>query len=296
MNTINKMVICALLVLSSAAFAQKESVSAFYRYNMNIVNPAYAGVDNETIVSGTLRSQWSGIEDAPETQTVFFSTPLGHNLGIGLDVLNDKTFIEKQTYLALDLSYKLDLGTNQSIYLGIKAGGNFYNVNTAGLQNYGVESDQALASISNFNPNIGVGAVYKNESMYVSLSVPMFLKTNRAANKSDYAMVVSQSPQFYLSGGYDIKLNSYSTELILKPSVMMRYSKDSSVIADFTTMLEIENNFNIGVMYRTSNSYGSLASILLGKHFLLGYSFEISTMPQLASAKNTNEILLQYKF
>ncbi len=77
---------------------------------------------------------------------------------------------------------------------------------------------------------------------------------------------------------------------------MMRYSKDSSVIADFTTMLEIENNFNIGVMYRTSNSYGSLASILLGKHFLLGYSFEISTMPPLASVKNTNEILLQYKF
>lgn len=296
MKKINIILTCALLVVSSALFAQKESVSAFYRTNMNVVNPAYAGVDDLTFATTTLRKQWTGIAEAPETQTISLSTPLGRNLGIGISVINDKTFIEKQTYLGIDLSYKLKMSEIGTLYLGIKGGGNFYSVNTSGLQTYSIESDPALTSISDFNPNVGIGAVYKAESMYVSLSVPAMLKTKKAKNDMGYAMVVSQDPRFYLSGGYDIKLNSYLTDLVLKPSVMLRYMNGNPLSADFTTMLEINKKFDIGVMYRTDKAYGSLASISLGKHFLFGYAFEVSTMSELASARNTNEILLQYKF
>lgn len=296
MKRINIILTSALLIISSAVFAQKESISAFYRTNMNVVNPAYAGVDNLTLVTTTLRKQWTGIAEAPETQAVSISAPLGGNLGIGVSVINDKTFIEKQTYLGLDLSYKLKMSETANLYLGIKAGGNFYSVNTTGLQTYGVESDPALSSISSLNPNIGVGAVYKNESMYISLSVPTMLRTKTAKNDMGYAMVVSQDPRLYLSGGYDIRLNNTATDLVLKPSVMLRYINGTPLAADFTSMLEIDNKFSIGGMYRTDKAYGVLASLLLGKHFLLGYAFEESAMSELASARNTNEILLQYKF
>lgn len=296
MKKINIILTSALLTISSALFAQKESVSAFYRSNMNIVNPAYAGMDNSSLITSTLRKQWTGIAEAPETQAVSVSAPLGGNLGIGLSVINDRTFIEKQTYLGIDLSYKLQLSATADLYFGIKAGGNFYNVNTTGLQTYGVESDPALSSIGSLNPNIGVGAVYKNGPMYLSLSVPSMLKTKKATNDMGYAMVVSQDPRFYLSGGYDIQLNSALTDLVLKPSVMLRYVNGTPLSADFTTMLEIDKKFNIGLMYRTDNVYGSLASISLGKHFSFGYAYEMSTMSELASARNTNEILLQYKF
>lgn len=296
MKKINIILTSALLIVSSALFAQKESVSAFYRTNMNVVNPAYAGLDDLALVTTTLRKQWTGIAEAPETQAVSLSAPLGQNLGIGLSVINDKTFIEKQTYLAVDLSYRLKMGETADLYLGIKAGGNFYSVNTTGLRTYDVEYDPALSSISSLNPNIGVGAVYKAGPMYVSLSVPAMLRTKKAKNDMGYAMVVSQDPRFYLSGGYDIQLNSSVTDLVLKPSVMLRYTNGNPLAADFTTMLAIEKKFDIGVMYRTTKSYGALASLALGKHFLLGYAFEESTMSELASARNTNEILLQYKF
>lgn len=296
MKKINIILTSALLIVSSAVFAQKESVSAFYRANMNVVNPAYAGVDDLTLVTTTLRKQWTGIAEAPETQAVSVSAPLGGNLGIGLSVINDKTFIEKQTYLGLDLSYKLKMSETANLYLGIKAGGNFYSVNTTGLQTYGVESDPALSSISSLNPNIGVGALYKNESMYVSLSVPTLLRTKTAKNDMGYAMVVSQDPRFYLSGGYDIQIYSAAIDLVLKPSVMLRYMDGTPLATDFTTMLEIDSKFSIGGMYRTDKAYGLLASISLGKHFLFGYAFEQSAMSELASARNTNEVLLQYKF
>lgn len=296
MKKINIILTSALLIVSSAVFAQKESVSAFYRANMNVVNPAYAGVDDLTLVTTTLRKQWTGIAEAPETQAVSVSAPLGGNLGIGLSVINDKTFIEKQTYLGLDLSYKLKMSETANLYLGIKAGGNFYSVNTTGLQTYGVESDPALSSISSLNPNIGVGALYKNESMYVSLSIPTLLRTKTAKNDMGYAMVVSQDPRLYLSGGYDIQIYSAAIDLVLKPSVMLRYMDGTPLATDFTTMLEIDSKFSIGGMYRTDKAYGLLASISLGKHFLFGYAFEQSAMSELASARNTNEVLLQYKF
>lgn len=296
MKKINIVLTSALLLISSALFAQKESVSSFYRTNMNVVNPAYAGFDDLTLFSSTFRMQWTGVEDAPETQTLSFSTPVGNNLGLGISVINDKTFIEKQTYVGLDLSYKLKVGETANLYLGIKVGGNFYNVNTSGLQTYNVESDPALASISTFNPNVGVGAVYKTESMYVSLSVPTMLKSKRAKNDAEYAMVVSQDPHFYLSGGYDIKLPSSLTDFVLKPSVMLRYINDSPLSADFTTTLDINKKFEIGAMYRTDKSYGGLVSITLAKHLVFGYAYEISLRSELASIGSTNEFLLQYKF
>lgn len=296
MNKINNIIICALLLFSSVLFAQKESVLAFYRTNMNVVNPAYVGVDNMSYVTSSFRKQWTGIEDAPESQAVSASTSLGGNLGIGLSVLNDKTFIEKQTFVGVDLSYKVKMSESSDLYLGIKAGSNFYSVNSSGLRTYGVEADPALYSIGTLNPNFGVGALYKTGSMYVSLSVPSILKNKRANNDSGYAVIVSQDPRLYLSGGYDILISNSLTEFVLKPSVMLRYTGGSPLSADFTTMLEIDKKFSIGGMYRTDKVYGGLASVLLGQHFLFGYAYEVSAMSELASARNTNEILLQYKF
>jgi type IX secretion system PorP/SprF family membrane protein len=148
MKSFKKLIIALLLLSSSAIFAQQESIFTFYRYQMNIVNPAYVGVDDKTIISSGIRNQWTGIEDAPETQAVAFGTSLGKNTGLGLSMVRDKTFIEKQSFFGLDFSYKLKVTESTNLFLGIKAGGNFYDVNTAGLQTYNLMGDPALNSIN----------------------------------------------------------------------------------------------------------------------------------------------------
>jgi hypothetical protein len=77
---------------------------------MNVINPAYAGVDNQTQISGSIRSHnGRKFKDSPQTQSSFFGTSLGKNLGFGISVLNDQTFIEKQTSVGIDLSYLVQL-------------------------------------------------------------------------------------------------------------------------------------------------------------------------------------------
>jgi type IX secretion system PorP/SprF family membrane protein len=296
MKRIHNILALALLLTSSALMAQQETAYSFYRQHMNLVNPAYTGVDSVTVATSTLRKQWTGIADAPETQALSFRTSLGKKVGLGMTVISDKTFIEQQTYVSIDFSYKLKMSETADFYFGLKAGGNSYNVNTTGLATYNVQSDPALASISTFNPNVGVGAVYKEGSMYVSLSIPRLLNTKRATSDEGYASVATDSPHIYLSGGYDIPLQGEFSTLVLKPSAMLRYVSGAPVSIDLTTMLQIDKTFELGAMYRTDKAYAAMATVVISKRLLFGYAYEMSTQPTLAAARNTNEILLQFRF
>lgn len=296
MKQIRNILATALLLVSSIAVAQQESVYTFYRQHMNLVNPAYVGMDSVTIATSTLRKQWTGIANAPETQAVSFGTSMGKKVGLGMTVISDKTFIEKQTYFSLDFSYRLKMSETAEVYFGIKAGGNTYNVNTSGLETYNVQADPALASISTFNPNVGVGAVYKEGAMYISLSIPRLFNAKRAKNDAGYASVATDSPHIYLSGGYDIPLQGEFSTLVLKPSAMLRYVSGAPVSIDLTTMLQIDKTFELGAMYRTDKAYAAMATVVISKRLLFGYAYEMSTRPALASARNTNEILLQFRF
>jgi type IX secretion system PorP/SprF family membrane protein len=296
MKKIYYIIILALVLVSNLAMAQQESVYTFYRQHMNLVNPAYAGVDSITVVSSTLRKQWTGVANAPETQAISFGTSLGKKVGFGMTVINDQTFIEKQTFVSLDFSYKLKMSETADVYFGIKAGGSSYNVNTLGLETYNIQSDPALAEISTFNPNVGVGALYKEGPMYVSLSIPRLLNTKKATNDAGYASVATDSPHIYLSGGYDFPLNGEFSSLVLRPSAMLRYVNGAPVSVDLTAMLQIEKFFEIGGMYRTDKAYAAMATVVISKRLVFGFAYEMSTRATLAAARNTNEILLQFRF
>ncbi len=285
-----------LFLLSNVIFAQQEASFTQYRYHMNIVNPAYVSINNETTLSSTFRDQWTGVPDAPVTQAVSFGTSIGENLGIGLSVVNNENFVEKQAFVAIDFSYKLKINEVLDLYMGIKVGGDFYSVNTSGLKTYSIAIDPALADLSNFTPNLGIGAVLKGGNYFISVSSPRILNTERAKNEAGYAVVATDKPHIYLSCGYDFDLNSAITPLVLKPSIMMRYVQNAPISVDITSMLQIEKIFEIGGMYRTDEVFGVITDFKINNKLLLGYSYEWSSKPTLASAQNTYELFLQYLF
>jgi type IX secretion system PorP/SprF family membrane protein len=295
MKKIHYILASALLLICSSVFAQQEGSFAFYPYQMSLINPAYTGVDGQTIITTSVRNQWSGVADAPKTQALSFGMPLVNNLGFGVAVVNSSTFIEKQTAVNINLSYKVKMNATTDLYFGVNAGANAFNVNTAGLEMYNMEADPALGSIHTFKPNFGAGAILKNEKFYVSLSAPQLLSIESATNDNGYATVEDNRPSFYLSGGYNFDLNADKT-LILKPSVLARYVTDSSFTAAFSAQLQIHDMFEVGALYRTDNAYAATANFILKNKFIIGYAYEMSAVSTMASTKNTNEIVLQYKF
>lgn len=295
MKNIKNTILGVILLGCSALFSQQEGVVTNYMYHMNAFNPAYVGVDGETVITSTFRQQWTGIEDAPSAQLVSFGTTLGNNLGMGVSILNRQTFVEKQTFTAIDFSYRLKISEKADLYMGLKAGGNFYSVNTEGLMTYNQMADPNISSISNFNPNIGIGALLKVDKWHFSLAAPRMLSTDRADNEDGLVTLAKARPHMYAVVGYDFLLNQLN-KISLKPSALLRYVNGAPISLDINTMLSFDNDFEIGATYRTDSAFAGLINFSIKKRLLLGYTYEVSTRKQLADIGNTNELLLRFKF
>ncbi len=295
MKKLQNIGIALLLFISSGVFAQQESILAFYNNHLNLVNPAAVSVDGETQFRTSVRQQWTGIKDAPQTQAASFMTPISKNLSFGVSIVRDEVFIEKQTFATVDFSYKVQLNDALSLFMGIKAGGNNYEVNTSGLEtyNYGV-TDPNLQSFSRFNPNIGIGFYLKHKDYYVSLSTPKMLDTKRAKEEDGYATAATDQAHYYFSAGRTFEVTP-SFDLV--PSIMVRYVNGAPFSTDFTTTARFKNQIDLGVTYRTDRSFAGLAKVNVSKNIALGYAYEYSLRSQLIGRANgSNEFFLSYKF
>lgn len=267
-------------------FSQQESYYTLYRYNMNIINPAYAGALGKNVFAFTSRRQWSSMQDAPSTLAFSYSSERENNVGLGLSVVSDKVFIEQQTFAYVDFSYKLDMESTQ-LYLGLKAGGNFYSADPRALSTYS-PTDPAQQELSSFNPNVGAGAFLKGEVFWASFSIPRLFNVKR--ENDNLAVTAKDRVHSYLGGGVDLPIGS---GLLIKPSVMMRKVKGLPVTTDFTGMLSWQNQFDVGISYRTSSAFGLLALVSLGG-FDIGYAYETPTVSSLSQLNlKTHEIVLR---
>ena len=267
-------------------FSQQESYYTLYRYNMNVINPAYAGALGKNVFAFTSRRQWSSMQDAPSTLAFSYSSERENNVGLGLSVVSDKVFIEQQTFAYVDFSYKLDMESTQ-LYLGLKAGGNFYSADPRALSTYS-PTDPAQQELSSFNPNVGAGAFLKGEIFWASFSIPRLFNVKR--ENDNLAVTAKDRVHSYLGGGVDLPIGS---GLLIKPSVMMRKVKGLPVTTDFTGMLSWQNQFDVGISYRTSSAFGLLAVVSLGG-FDIGYAYETPTVSSLSQLNlRTHEIVLR---
>ena len=253
-----RIVFYLLIFCASTVLAQQESTIGFYQNHLNLVNPAYNSVDGKTYFKAGVRSQWSGVGEAPETQMFSFMTPVHDKIGLGISVVNDQIFIEKQTFVSVDFSYKVQLNESHALYMGVKAGANNYRVNTAGLNTYNIVQDPSLGDISQLNPNVGVGFYLQHENYFVTLSTPRLLNTERAKNEDGFATVATDRVHYYLGAGYDFGLGeSFS----LQPTFLMRYVDGAPVSTDITAKAVYQEKYQLGVNYRTDNSLGALVQL-----------------------------------
>lgn len=276
----------ALLFLPLLSFGQQESYYSFYRNTMNIINPAFAGAEEGTVFSFTSRRQWSFDEEAPNTLAFSYSSVRANKVGLGISLVADRVFIEQQTNATIDFSYQLNMETTQ-VYLGLKAGGNFYKADPTGLLGFAASPDPIQQAFSKFNPNIGVGALLKRENLWLSFSLPRIFKSNRT---KDLAITAKDRVHTYLGGGATLPLG---TNLYLKPSILLRKVKGLPLSTDLTGFISWQQKFDAGMSYRSSGAFSILSSVRVG-NFDLGYAYETPILSRLAQLNlKTHEVFLR---
>ena len=171
--------------------AQQDTEYTQYMYNMNVLNPAYAGSTGVTSIGLLGRKQWVGLDGAPATFTLAFHTPAGRAVGLGLSVIHDEIGPVKEGNIYADFSYTLFLEEDKRLAFGIKGGITFLDVQELETIDY----DPLNIPIHETSPNFGAGVFYYTDRFYAGLSIPNFLETRHL--EKDGGVVSSASEKMH---------------------------------------------------------------------------------------------------
>ena len=218
------MILCFfLLFVLTAPFSTLlalEGSLLFNRTSFSIYNPAYTGSDGPSVSFNT-RSQWKNIEGAPRTNYLIYHMPKKKNVHLGFTAQNDRVFVENKTFFTVDYNYQLQLTDDRFLYLGLKGGGFYNNIDVNGIDRIYDDFNPALSVIkSYFTPVIGVGMHYKAPNYFLGIGVPSIFNNKRFEDTKDWETTASDYSYIHFSAGGSIKLK----EISLNPMIVYRLS------------------------------------------------------------------------
>ena len=272
-------------------FAQQDPQYTQYMYNQNVLNPAYAGSRGVMSIGLLGRTQWVGVDGAPETLTLSIHSPIGRNIGLGFSVIHDEIGPAKEDNLYADFSYTINTSEEGNLAFGLKAGFTFLNVREI----LGQDPTDALLNepINKATPNFGAGIFYYKQKFYVGLSIPNFLETRHLDKGNGRVSTASEKMHYFLTTGYVFDI---SDDLKLKPSAMVKAAIGAPVSVDLSVNALLDDKFELGLSYRFDDSVSAILGLNVSDDMRIGYAYDytISRFGQFNSG--SHEIMLLFDF
>jgi len=295
----NKLLLLAIIFsvfCSLETEAQQDAQYTQYMYNTLSVNPAYAG-SRETFSALLLhRSQWVGLDGAPDTQTLNLHSPVGASkkVGLGLSVINDNIGPTHETYFDVAFSYTVNTSETGKLSFGLKGGGHLLDVNYDELSQFNGGDALLQDNIENkFSPNVGVGVYYhSNNQWYLGLSAPNLLETQHFDENA--LSVAKERINYYLIGGYVFDIN---TDLKFKPSFLLKGVQGAPLQADISFNGLVKEKFVLGLAYRWSAALSGLLGYQITDGLMLGvaYDRETTDLGKTKFEQGSYELFLRYE-
>ena len=280
-----------VLLLTSVLYAQQDPSYTLYQYNMNVVNPAYAGINGYNEVNINFRSQWVNLKGSPETQSLSVGIPMNDKVGWGLSIVNDNVFVLNETDIYADFSYRVQVGSNTNMYMGVKGGGTIIDID---LNSLDVKNDPVFTeNVHNFNPNVGVGFLLKGQKYYVNLSVPTLLKSKRYEKDGVVVTHATDRLTVYAGAGYTFSLDD---DVDFTPSALGRFVSGAPISLDITATFDLYKVMELGLSYRIDESISGLGLFKLVDWLNIGYAYEATTTEIKDYSRGTHEVLLRFRF
>ena len=282
------------LLFINEAEAQQDPQYTQYMYNMNVVNPAYAG-SRGTLSFGLLgRTQWTSIDGAPKTLTFNTHAPLGKKVGVGISVIADEIGPAKEQNIYADFSYTLNTSDVGRLAFGLKAGVTLLDVNLLGVvlpETLNAGDPVFDENINDAFPNFGAGVYYYTDKWYAGFSVPNILKSEHL-DKDNINTKASEEVHYFLTGGYVFDLSS---TVKLKPSLMVKGVAGAPISFDINANVLLYERLEFGASYRWEDAVSALVNFGVTPDFRIGYAYDY-TISEFSNSQTggSHEIILLY--
>lgn len=299
MKNLNVTLLMLLVVslYSEISSAQQDAQYTQYMYNTLSINPAYAGSRDVLSFVGLYRSQWVGLEGAPKTATVSLHSPVGKNVALGVNIVNDEIFITNETYIDIDFSYTVKTSTEGRLALGVKGGAHLLDVDS-NRANTGAENNSISEEINidnRFSPQVGVGAYYYTNKFYLGLSAPNLLDTEHFDNAGEDLSASSlrqERVNYYLMTGYTFDLND---DLKFKPAGLVKLVSGAPLQVDLSANFLIKEKITLGAAYRWSAAFSGMIGFQISDQFMLGFAYDRETTELQQFNDGSYEVFLRYE-
>ena len=261
--------------------------------NMAVYNPAFTG-SNGSFVSLNSRSQWSGIEDAPKTNYLIYHFPKSEKVALGFTAQNDRVFIENKTHFTIDYNYQLQLSTDQFLYLGLKGGGFYNNIDVDRLERLYTTYNPALEPVTSyFTPILGLGMHYQTPNYFIGVGVPSLFNNKRFQDNNGWETTATDVAYVYFSGGTTLTVNE---DFNFEPVLIYRAVPNSPNLFSATFALNFKEQFSIGGGYANNRNMAFFLTSKNVKGIEWGYGYEVMNRTDATAIQGgTHELMLRFK-
>ena len=303
-----KLIIYLLLIVITKSYGQELNLPVFTQYladNNFVVSPTFAGIGDNLKIRANGLTQWVGIKDAPDNQSVYGDFRIADRTGVGLSFYNDKNGNTIQTGAKFSFAHHLilDYYSKQYLSFGISYNinnfridiNNFarYNENTGAPYPTTITDDRRTS-----NNNFDVGVLYRNKGFFASFNANNILekKIDEDIRKAEPNLLLNY--QIYTGYVFSPTAKRY---LEFEPSVYYQmFSSDRRSSTDinfkFRKYNRYEDYFWGGISYRYLNDqffkplnigpmFGFKKSI-----FYFGYAYQV-TMNDLSGYNSGTHVI-----
>jgi type IX secretion system PorP/SprF family membrane protein len=299
-NPVIQLVLVCLFTMATLQ-GQQDAQYTQYMYNTMSVNPGYAGSRGQFSAAALYRSQWVGLNGAPETFTLNLHSPIrDSNLGYGVSIVNDNIGdgTVSETNIEAVLSYTIDVSLEGKLSFGLKAGGHLLNLDFNKLRNFDAEPVSTDNIENRFSPNFGLGIYYHTNTFYAGLSAPNLLQTeyfdNGQQDANSVQFLSKERINFYLITGVVLDLNG---NLKFKPAVLTKMVGGAPLQVDLSASFLFNDKFSFGAAYRLDAAVSGLVGFQISEQLMLGLAYDRETTALGGTQFNDGsfEVFLRYE-
>lgn len=284
--------------------AQQDPQYTQYMYNTQVVNPAYVGNRDAFSIGGLYRTQWVGLDGAPDTATLTLDTPVGSldNMGLGLSIVHDRIGPSTESNITIDYSYSVTTGERSELSFGLKAGVDLLDVDFSKLN---IDDGGDVFDNGNIDnrvqPQIGAGVYFNTDNFYVGLSVPNFLTSkhfdestiddlnNGSAFDGDFSP--AERLHYFLIAGYVFDL---SENLKFKPATLVKAVSGSPLQWDVSANFLLYDKLTLGAAYRWSAAFSGMVGFQASEGVFIGFGYDYQTTDLETYSDGSYELMLRF--
>jgi len=291
------LLICSVRQGMGQSYEYIWSLPLQYISNMQTLNPAYVGIWDRSGFLASSRVNYVGINKSPVTQLFSFYTPIkDQKSGFGLNIQQLNVGREKELIFSGDYSYQIRLDMYNYLRLGFKAGIVNYSNNLTDYQLYPdlITDSQFLLDVhNNFMTVFGIGGVFYNDHLYISLSAPQMINNTFKVNREWFSSL-SQFTTAYLSGGYVFKLVG---DMRLRPNILLVGTVGKPVYTDVAAVLYMPGNLQFGANFRSNGSFCLSGQYNFANNLRIGFAADYAVFQDIRKFQvGTYEILIGYDY